>query len=265
MDEDSVEELLTGRHHGFTNSITRFKLKQLTISRAKLKSSSHISALLAGFAIVAIVELQLEPMCHIQDDVKNGTVVYKDTENVISVYNHAENITTVFKLREKCSNIPESLLVAYSVCGTLVVAVHLLALMISTCILPHVDAMNNMIKVDVHIIDDSPHVTLHKYIEIAWFFSTVLGLLLFLILIALITWVKFVDISTKASAGSTVILVPTIILFSFFAMHFYYKLVGFTVKHADTELKNLEFQLKALHDEMETTNGSKSRTSVYVV
>jgi len=248
-----AEELCIGKHHGFTDAVTRFKLKQLTISRAKLKSSSHISALLSGFAIVAIVELQLDPMCNDDENTNGNVVIY----NV----NGTGNVT----VHERCSHIPNSLLIAYSVCGTLVVAVHLLALMISTCILPHVDAMNNMIRVDAHIIDESPHIALHKYIEVAWFFSTVVGLLLFLILIGVITWVKFIDISKSASIGSTVILVPTIIFFSMFAIHFYYKLVGFKVKHADTELKNLEHQLKALNDEIECSSGSKSRSSVYAV
>lgn len=256
----------TGNQDGSGNAIFRYKLKQLNISKSKLKSSSRISALLAGFAIVAIVELQLEPRCRNYHDLKNTTAVYNSTENTtnikVNVFNSTENTTHIIK--QTCSKVPESLLITFGICETLVVAVHLIALMISTCILPHVEAMSNMIKLEPHLIDESPHITLHTYVEIAWFFSTVLGLLLFLILIGLITWVKFIDISIWAGIGSTFILIPTIIIFSMFAIHFYCKLIGFKVKHADTELRSLEHQLTALHNELEfSSNASKCRSSVY--
>ena len=40
--------------------------------------------------------------------------------------------------------VPTSLLVTFAVCTVLLIAVHMLALMISTCILPNVEAVANL-------------------------------------------------------------------------------------------------------------------------
>lgn len=75
----------------------------------------------------------------------------------------------------QCSDVPEGLLIAFSVCTTLLVAVHLLALMISTCVLPHVEAVSNMAHVDsmtsLHAttpISESPHLTMHWFVMNAY-------------------------------------------------------------------------------------------------
>lgn len=43
--------------------------------------------------------------------------------------------------REDASQVPTSLLITFTACTTLLVSVHMLALMISTCILPNVEAV----------------------------------------------------------------------------------------------------------------------------
>lgn len=71
------------------------------------------------------------------------------------------------------TNVPEWLFVIFSVCTTVLVAVHIFALMISTYILPNIDAIA---KLEVcEMVTESPHERMRGFIELAWAFSTVLG------------------------------------------------------------------------------------------
>ncbi|KAL1140207.1 hypothetical protein AAG570_000139 [Ranatra chinensis] len=166
------------------NSPSYLSWRKLQLSRAKLKASSKTSALLSGFAMVAMVEVQLN----------------------------------------EHSQMPKEMLIAFAVCTTLLVAVHMLALMISTCILPNIDAVCNLHS--INLVHESPHERLHWYIETAWAFSTLLGLLLFLCEIAILCWVKFYDFSTYAAWSACIILIPVFIVFVAFAIHFYRSLVS---------------------------------------
>ncbi|CAB3401980.1 unnamed protein product [Caenorhabditis bovis] len=138
------------------------------LSKAQLKASSRTSALLAGFAMVCLVELQYE------------------------------------------ENTPKHLFIILGVVTSLLVSVHLLALMMSTCILPYMEATG--------CTQDSPHIRLKFYIDLSWLFSTCVGLLLFLVEIGVIFYVKF-DAVGYPTAGyiTTAILVPVGVVFVVFS------------------------------------------------
>uniref|UniRef100_A0A914DDT5 Protein orai n=1 Tax=Acrobeloides nanus TaxID=290746 RepID=A0A914DDT5_9BILA len=149
------------RHRGELSLVEKYRYD---LSRAQLKASSRTSALLAGFAMVALVELQYE------------------------------------------KTTPHGILIVLAVVTTLLVSVHLLALMMSTCLLPYIEA-NGCTK-------DSPHIKLKFYIDLSWMFSTCVGLVLFLLEIGVIFYMKFVDIDFEVGGYiTTAMLVPVLIMF----------------------------------------------------
>ncbi|XP_062310739.1 calcium release-activated calcium channel protein 1 [Osmerus eperlanus] len=190
------------------HSLQALSWRKLYLSRAKLKATSRTSALLSGFAMVAMVEVQLEP-------------------------DHT---------------YPPGLLIAFSACTTVLVAVHLFALMISTCILPNLEAVSNVHN--LNSVNESPHERMHHYIELAWAFSTVIGTLLFLTEVVLLCWVKFLPLrggkingtissGEAAAIASTSIMVPFGLVFIVFAVHFYRTLVSHKTDRQIRELEEL--------------------------
>ncbi|KAJ8402257.1 hypothetical protein AAFF_G00371220 [Aldrovandia affinis] len=154
------------------------------------------------------------------------------------------------------------------VCTTVLVAVHLFALLISTCILPNVEAVSNIHN--LNSVSESPHERMHHYIELAWGFSTALGILLFLAEVVLLCWIKFLPVDSgtvrancstpspvqpgysgfKAALASTIIMVPVGLIFVVFTIHFYRSLVRHkTERHHEEieELHKLKVQLDG-HD-----------------
>jgi len=172
--------------------------KVLNLSRAKLKASSRTSALLSGFAMVAMVEIQID------------------------------------------DEVPIPLLITFAACTVLLIAVHMLALMISTCILPNVEAVANLHFQTNKTVLESPHLKMGAIVELAWGFSTVLGILLFLVEIAILCWVKFYKKSQSAAWTATGLLMPIMIVFIAFAAHFYLKLVSHKSEVYEDNIKELE-------------------------
>ncbi|XP_062268333.1 calcium release-activated calcium channel protein 1 [Platichthys flesus] len=212
----------TQRHDMSLNehSLQALSWRKLYLSRAKLKASSRTSALLSGFAMVAMVEVQLD-----------NSYPY-----------------------------PPALLIAFSACTTVLVAVHLFALMVSTCILPNIEAVSNVHN--LNSVKESPHERMHRHIELAWAFSTVIGTLLFLAEVVLLCWVKFLPIKPLKSSNNTVssgvaaaitstsIMVPFGLVFIVFAVHFYRSLVSHKTDRQFQELEELS-NLTRLQNELD--------------
>lgn len=89
-------------------------------------------------------------------------------------------------------------------------------------------------------MEESPHEKLHWYIETAWAFSTLLGLLLFLAEIAILCWVKFYDIDKTAAWSASIVLVPVLFVFLAFAIHFYRSLVTHKYEMTVSGIRELE-------------------------
>jgi len=198
--------------------------KHLNLSRAKLKASSRTSALLAGFAMVAMVEIQID------------------------------------------ENIPTGLLLAFAVCTVLLIAVHMLALMISTCILPHTEAVSNLHIQTPQTVHESPHLKMSIIVELAWAFSTVLGILLFLIEICILCWVKFYTFESHLAAWvATGLIIPIFFVFIAFAAHFYMKLVGHKSEVYEGNLKELELLKDQLDENADHMDDLSHKGSVNIV
>lgn len=94
------------------------------------------------------------------------------------------------------------------------------------------------------------------YIEIAWAFSTVFGIFLFLIELAILCWVKFWAVKYNnyksgqlAALVATLILIPIGIIFISFAIHFYRTLITHKMGRSEKNLQELEVMVSQLaHD-----------------
>lgn len=138
------------------------QIRDLHLSRAKMKATSQTSALLAGFAIISMVEMQID-----------------NDEN----------------------SPPSEVLIMFSVVTTLLVVVHVFALMISTCILPNMDMAATLRHKDAY--KHSPHPALKCFVEMAWILSTFVGLALFFFELALLVYLKFFPLKKKIQKSSS--------------------------------------------------------------
>lgn len=78
------------------------------------------------------------------------------------------------------------------------------------------------------------------------FFCTFPGLFLFLVEVGILCWVKFWDYSFTAAIASTVIVIPVLVTFVLFAVHFYHSLVVYRCDTSTTDMQKLEDMKKQL-------------------
>ncbi|XP_075253581.1 calcium release-activated calcium channel protein 1-like [Convolutriloba macropyga] len=193
---------LAASYNSSHNQLLRWR--RLILSRSKLKASSGTSALLSGFAIIALVETQIQ----------SGS--------------------------SQANDVPGSLLVMFSVCTTILIAVHLLALLISTCILPNLEVELEDRSYRVH----DNHIT--YYVDMAWILSTGVGIMLFLVEIALVCWIKFWPFNVYAAITATVIVVPLMFIFICFGVKFYWQLAVMHTENMQRDLYQLDSVARTL-------------------
>lgn len=163
------------------------------------------------------------------------------------------------------ASVSSGVIIAFGVITTLLVSVHLLALMMSTCILPYIEVLG----VHPHPCDaagaqngaaggggESLVVRMKWYIELSWFFSTVLGLLLFLLEICIVFWIKFVSPANSVAAFvTTALLMPVFAVFLWFTYTFYRRLTLHKFELTKSRLQDLENYCSRLN-EFEVLPGS---------
>lgn len=237
------------------HSLQALSWRKLYLSRAKLKASSRTSALLSGFAMVTLCSSH--PLF----------LILLDTNFIyIPVFNNPVFQVAMVEVQlDNSYPYPPALLIAFSACTTVLVAVHLFALMVSTCILPNIEAVSNVHN--LNSVKESPHERMHRHIELAWAFSTVIGTLLFLAEVVLLCWVKFLPIKPNKSSNNTVsagvaaaitstsIMVPFGLVFIVFAVHFYRSLVSHKTDRQFQELEELS-NLTRLQNELDNRGES---------
>lgn len=135
--------------------------------------------------------------------------------------------------------VDTGILISFSVCTTLLISVHMLALLISTCILPNIEAICSFENDARDLIHESPHERLHWFIEISWLFSTLIGIILFLLEIAILFQIKFTGFTYAAWTGCGIICV-VVIIFMAFAVLFYRSIISHKCDVTLLEMKELE-------------------------
>ncbi|XP_074641168.1 calcium release-activated calcium channel protein 1-like [Tubulanus polymorphus] len=194
MSEHLTDEQLGNRHHEL-------------VTRGKLKATSSTSGLLAGFAMVNMVELQIE----------------KDT--------------------------PEGLLIAFSAVSTLLVCVHVFALLISTCLLPNLEISRWHAK---NQSQENLYRRLSIFVETAWIMANGIGIALFTFCVCVQCWVKFYTFSFAASLAPSIIAIPIFVGFVVFVYFYYRDISAHKYEVAADELRKVE----SIADELDTYAGS---------
>ncbi|CAF1012918.1 unnamed protein product [Adineta ricciae] len=163
------------------------RVELLLYRKSKLESASETSAVLSGFAIVALVEFSIDSY----------------------------------------SEVPsrDGVLTAYAVLSCLLVSVHLLALLMSVCILPEIKSVLLQKNQWIKHKNQEPLSGISIYIEIAWLLSTGLGLFLVILELGIVFWIKVSGFSFAAAIAAIATLCLIGIPFIIFAVGFYIRVV----------------------------------------
>ncbi|CAG7816211.1 unnamed protein product [Allacma fusca] len=198
-----------------THTAEYLSWRRLHLSKSKLSGVAEMASFMAGFAVVATVELQ------INDD---GTSPY--------------------------------LLTAFVVTTSLLVATSMMTIMISTCILPQLDAVSKMSKCPSDEILRSPHDALIRFIDLSWILANTVSLFLFTLDVILVCWVKFTHFSLEASIAATAIMSPVLLIILIFGVIFYRKIIMHQYDIFSKRFLELEEMQRTIQLQLEMSSNS---------
>lgn len=140
----------------------------------------------------------------------------------------------------KSHNSGDGLLISYAIISCLLVGIHLLALLMSMCILPELKSVIRQNDLWINNETHKPLSSLNIFIEIAWVVSTGLGLFLFLIELGIIIWIKVRGFSRLAAISALITLSIVGCPFILFAIGFYIRITRAKVHFHQNDLETIE-------------------------
>ena len=132
------------------------------------------------------------------------------------------------------------MIICYAIVSCLLVGIHLLALLMSMCILPELKSVIRHSNLWIKNENVKPLSSLNIYIEVAWVVSTGFGLFLFIIELCLIFWIKVSGFSEVAAIAALITLGIVGLPFILFAVGFYFRIARAKVNLHQTDLETIE-------------------------
>jgi calcium release-activated calcium channel protein 1 len=114
---------------------------------------------------------------------------------------------------------------AYAIVSCLLVSVHLLALLMSMCILPEIKSVVHHKAQWLKHKNEEPLSDVSAYVEIAWVLSTGFGLFLIILELGLVFWIKVAGFSQGAAIAASITLCLIGLPFIIFAVGFYIRII----------------------------------------
>ena len=161
-------------------------------------------------------------------------------------------------------NIPsrDGILTAYSIVSCLLVSVHLLALLMSMCILPEIKSVVHRKAQWIHHQDQEPLSSIGVYVEIAYVLSTGIGLFLIILELGLVFWIKVAGFSLAAAIAALVTLCLIGLPFIFFAVGFYVRIIRTKVFLNSNDMEAIERGVAPAVKFINSSTATTSMTSV---
>lgn len=182
----------------------------LLYRKSKLESVNETSALLSGFAIVIFIFSSIEN--------EKQSTLFQVAIVELSIDSYIDN------------NQNDAVIICYAIISCLLVGIHLLALLMSMCILPELKSVIRQSENWVSNENNKPLSSLNIFIETAWIISTGIGLFLFIIELCLIFWIKVSGFSKTAAYSAIITLAIVGVPFILFAVGFYFRVARAKVR-----------------------------------